>query len=511
MRKLFLKHPNLFLFLTGALATLALPPISILPLMVLSLAFLVHRVSAAQSAREAFAHGAWWGMGYFAVGLYWVSYSLSVDWARFWFYLPLSALGLPALMAFYTGAAAWAVHVTANRISPILKCRPSRLCILTFPIFWTAAELLRGHFFTGYPWNLTGSAFTDVAVLFQSAAVVGIYGLGFIMAVMAALLALACAHVPFRRTALMGITVILIVMVSYGHWRMNAEAQGSKTVRVRVVQPNVPQSEKWQSDLRRQSFETLLDLSSATDEDAPDLIIWPEAATPYILSQQPKAAAAIARRLPASSVLLAGTLRQDAETKTYFNSIEFLTKANGITGHYDKHHLVPFGEYVPFSRYIPIPAIANLFGDMGRGDGAKTITTGGVRISPLICYEAIFPGEVTAHGAAQPQLLVNVTDDSWFGDTRGPVQHLATARARAVEEGLPLIRAANTGVSAIIDRFGNVVDAMPYGAQGILNMPISIATNPVPPPAAHGRFHVWLGLMVLAYAAAAILIVRKFP
>jgi apolipoprotein N-acyltransferase len=240
---------------------------------------------------------------------------------------------------------------------------------------------------------------------------------------------------------------------------------------------------------------------------SPNLVVWPEAAAPYPLGILPQVRVRIAESLPPGAILATGSIRRDEQTRKLYNSIEYLNSRGDILGHYDKFHLVPFGEYMPYSDIIKIPAVAEIFGNLGRGAGPETQSIGGLRISPMICYEAIFPGEVTDNG--NPQLLLNVTDDVWYGNTSGPYQHLAQARARAVEEGLPLIRAANNGVSAAVDRYGRIIQSIPYDAVGYTDAQISIADAPERPPAAKGAFYLWLGLLAAVYLGGGLLLMRE--
>ena len=248
-------------------------------------------------------------------------------------------------------------------------------------------------------------------------------------------------------------------------------------------------------------------LTASPGITAPNLVVWPEAAAPYPLAPLPQVRARIAQALPPGALLATGSIRRDEQTRKLYNSLEYLNSRGEILGHYDKFHLVPFGEYMPYSDVIHIPAVAEIFGNLGRGQGPATQIMNGLRISPMICYEAIFPGEVTDNG--NPQLLLNVTDDVWYGNTSGPYQHLAQARARAVEEGLPLVRAANNGISAVVDRFGHVIQSIPYDAVGYFDAQITIADQPQRPPAANGMFYAWLGLIALVYLTGGLWLMHK--
>jgi len=497
------QHPNACLFVTGALATLALPPVDILPLIFLSLGWLGYQIAEAQTVRQAFVRGGWWALGYFIFGLYWVSFALLINWPTFAWLLPFSILGLPILVSAYIALMAAALFWMASKFR-----NPKRAAILLFPIFWTAAELLRGHLFTGFPWNIIGTTLTDFTPLFLSASVIGVYGLGFVIAATVSLW-LVAPMLPRVTWMLRGCAAaILIVMAAFGAWRMAGTQPPSKTLHVRIVQPNISEEGPHDFARRERILRTLLDLTRLPAAAAPDLIIWPEAAVPFILSEAPNVRTVIARALPPHAILATGSIRRDEKGQLY-NSIEYLDSHGDILGHYDKSHLVPFGEYMPFARYLHIRAVAEFFGDMGRGDGPETQDIAGLRVSPLICYEAIFPGEVIADTSARPELLINVTDDAWYGKTAGPHQHLAEARARAVEEGIPIVRSANTGISAAADPFGRVINDLPFGVAGVIDVGVSLPADAHRPPGAGGKFYFYLAGLMAVYLMGAMALIKK--
>jgi len=491
-------NSNLFTFLAGALAVLALPPINVLPLMFLSIGWLIHQLANATTWKQAATRGWWFGLGYFVVGLYWVSFALFVDWPKFAWLLPFSIFGLPILMTIYVAAMCALLFWLARKFS-----NPKLATILFFPFFWLAGEWLRGTVFTGFPWNLIGESFTEWNWLFQGAAIVGVYGLGFLITLACAMwLASYQINSPFWKFACRAKPIgILIVLAAFGFWRVHQIAP-TRPLQVRIVQPNTSEEGRWDFARRVNIMNTLLRMTDEPATIAPQLVVWPEAATPFIIAQEPNVRSAIARVLPPGAMLATGSIRRDAATRQIFNSMEFVNARGEITGHYDKSHLVPFGEYMPlakyWTKYLHIKAVAEFFGDMGSGSGPETQTVGGVRISPLICYEAIFAGEVIAQNP-RPQLLVNVTEDGWYGNTIGPHQHLAQARARAVEEGIPLVRAANTGISALVDRFGRVEKSLPYGTQGVLDGEIQIPVTDNTPPSAGGHFWIYLGILMAVH------------
>jgi apolipoprotein N-acyltransferase len=489
-------RPNVSMFLAGMLAVLALPPVNILPFIFLSLGWLVLSIAGAQNLRQAFWRGWMWGAGYFIFGWYWISFALRFDWPRFAWLLPLSALALPCAMAIYIGVMGCVIHWLAQKFQN--KKRTKKFwAIFLFPIFFTAFELLRGHLFTGFPWNIIGITLTEYAPLFQTAAIVGEYGLGFIIAASVSVWLISNEISKYKNILRGSVIFVWIIMAAFGFWRLHEPQINTHPLNVRIVQPDTSQEGRWDGARRLKILNTLTMLTASPGILSPNLVVWPEAAAPYPLAPFPPVRQRIAQSLPPGAILATGSIRRDDQTRKLYNSIEYLNTRGDILGHYDKFHLVPFGEYMPYSDVIHIPAVAEIFGNLGRGAGPQTQTINGLRISPMICYEAIFPGEVT--DGNNPQLLLNVTDDVWYGNTSGPYQHLAQARARAVEEGLPLVRAANNGISAAVDRYGRVMQSIPYDAVGYTDAQITVADAPVPPPAAHGMFYAWLGLLALAY------------
>jgi apolipoprotein N-acyltransferase len=276
-------------------------------------------------------------------------------------------------------------------------------------------------------------------------------------------------------------------------------------VRLRLVQPNIEQSLKWRDSERAQIFRTLLALSATQAAAPPTVIVWPEAATPFLFEQSPEARAAAAAILPADGLLITGTPRATPRPgggTQYWNGLIVLDHADRVVGTYDKFHLVPFGEYVPLRRWLPIDKIASGFGEgFSAGPGPRTLQLPGLpSVGPLICYEVIFPGEVVDPGD-RPGWLVNVTNDAWYGDSSGPYQHFASARARAVEQGLPLARAANTGISGVIDPYGRVIARLGLGRAGVIDAALPRA---LPDATIYQRFGGGiLSVLLLAGLAAA--------
>jgi apolipoprotein N-acyltransferase len=453
-------------FLLGVLAAGALPPIDSVPLLVVAFSGLVWLLDGVRAPRAALATGWWFGFGFFLAGLYWVAIALTVDIARFWWLMPFAAAGLPAAFALFTAVATLAAWSAA----------PTGLArIVALAIAWSVAEWLRGHVLTGFPWNLAGYAWAGdfpggLAVL-QATSVVGIYGLSF-LTVLAAALPATLADPGRRRwvPTVAALVAVAAIGVAGGARLMSGSSLDHADVRLRLVQPSIAQSLKWDPAAREANFRAHLALSAQPGN--PNLVIWPEAAATFYLNRHEAARQAIAQVIPPGGLLVTGAPRTDPPPQQpthVWNSLAAIDAAGMLVATYDKFHLVPFGEYVPLRGVLPIEKVTAGTVDFSAGPGPQTLTLPGFpAVGPLICYEVIFPAAVTEPGA-RPDWLLNLTNDAWYGRSSGPYQHFAIARTRAVEEGLPLVRAANNGISGVFDAYGRVRARLGLDAVGALD------------------------------------------
>ncbi|MEK7264591.1 MAG: apolipoprotein N-acyltransferase [Pseudomonadota bacterium] len=463
-------------FLAGAAAALAQAPFYFLPLLAVGFSALLLLVDGARlaprPARSGFVSGWFFGFGYFLVGLYWVAYSFLVQAEEFAWMAPIAVCGLPAFLALFTGgAAALAAKSKASGWR--------RVFALSFAVM--LAEYARGHVLSGLPWNLPGQALAGSAVGAQSAAIWGVYGLS----LAALLLAMAPAALASggARGLLKGAAIALagtLALYGAGAARLAMVNPGEYSdVFVRIVQPNIPQREKIDNDFWQQNYERQIDLSAAPGPSSGKLfILWPENAVP-VIDEVKEGLDALSARLPKNAVLIAGAVRRItgvAGPTLYYNSISVIAETDAgraPVAHYDKHHLVPFGEYLPLYGVLKKVGLSELtpYGDDGftPGAGPKTIrTAGGPAFAPLVCYEAIFPGKVYPKGD-RPDWIATVTNDSWFGDSSGPRQHFDQARLRAIETGLPMARSANSGVSGLFDALGREIARVPLYKAGVID------------------------------------------
>ncbi len=313
--------------------------------------------------------------------------------------------------------------------------------------------------FTGFPWNLSGMGWAFSAHTLQLAYWVGIYGLSALTLALAVLPAAYCQG--YRRVAVAGACMGLLLFGG-GALRVVFAPPPSfvEGVRLRLVQPNIPQNQKWARESATEHLRLLMEMS---EDPQATHILWPEAAVPFPLGADPALERLLAGQMAPGQWLLTGGLR--VEKEKLFNALLAINTA-GIQAAYDKHHRVPFGEYIPLRGILPLDTLAHGLGDIDAGEGTRSLALSGTPpFSPLICYESIFSGEVT-DGTAR--WLLVLTNDAWFGRSSGPYQHFALARVRAVEEGLPLVRVANTGISGVVDGYGRILATLPLGARDVL-------------------------------------------
>ena len=493
-------------FVAGAIGVLAMPPFDFFPAMVVPMCVAVWLIDGSQrarsgtglsrravlaTAREAATAGWWLGLGYFLAGVWWIGAAFLVEADRFAWLLPFAVLGLPCYLALFT-AAGFALA------SLLWSSGGTRVLALAAGL--GLAEWLRGHVLTGFPWNAFGMALGDNLILAQLGSCIGIYGLTIVAIALFAAPATLIDKAGTRRRWLASPTVVAIAalagLAAFGTLRLSGDKVGFvPNVKLRIMQPDVAQGATFRPQNGKEILQDYLQLSDrATSPQTSGIadvthLIWPESAFPFILSREPEALAEIARFLPKGSVLITGAARADEGAPDpvtgsrihYFNAIQVVDSDGAILDSYDKVHLVPLGEYVPlrslFER-LGLESMVSIPGGFDAGPEHRLLSIPGLPpVVPLICYEAIFPDEVAPADGARGGLLLNVTDDGWFGMTTGPYQHFAQARLRAIEEGLPLVRAANTGISAIVDPYGRILAQLPLGQKDVLDgrLPQNIA------------------------------------
>jgi len=496
-----LVYGYLRVFLLGLVTALAMPPASVFFVLFFTISGLLFTLDQFQfaSKKQIFLLGWYFGWGYFIAGLYWVSFALKIDLARFFWLIPFAVVGLPALMALYTAFTVLFTHLTKTR--GLARC-------MAFSILWAAFEWLRGNLFTGFPWNLLGYSWMNCPSILQSVSVTGIYGLSLITLIISTMPYAYFSSRPSRLTRpfVALITGIFLLITIAGYWRLSgAPFQGNQGEVVRIVQPNIKQDNKWNPLLTRDNFFALINLSKAPSKRAIKYLIWPESATSFFLNESPQALGMIAQHLSPQSMLFTGAPRRQSgvqgETTKIWNSLLVINHKGQVLKSYDKAHLVPFGEYVPFRDYLPSWIGKVTYGalDYSVGEGVRTFTLPNFKsFSPLICYEVIFPGKVISRQDQRPKWLLNITNDGWYGYTSGPFQHAAISQVRAIEEGVPLVRAANTGISMVIDPYGRNIASLGLNEKGVIDASLPEALPHPTLYAQYGNKILFLMFLVLA-------------
>jgi apolipoprotein N-acyltransferase len=481
-----MRLPLFLALLLGLIAALALPPLYILPALWISLPGLVALIGRARTAREAGLIGLAFGFGLNLVGLYWITEPILIEAAQFWWLVPFAVPGLSLMVGLFIAvpsALAWKAPAGLARI-------------LVLAGTWTLADLGLQFAFTGFPWNLWG---TDVALpgfvgslLIQPAAWIGVLGLTLLVVLAASLPALG------RRGAFASL-IMMLIWAGAGGARLAAAHPAPPTAMVGIIQGDGTAEFAADRDAALALFRRYLALSAAAvararAEDGghlPVVLLWPETASPFLLQTDAGARQAIAETVGPGVTVIAGMLRFGSGDSIY-NSLGAVQGPGPLAAVYDKWHLVPFGEYQP--AWLPMQILPGQ--GFSRGPGPETLHLPGMPpVGPIICYESLFSGQIIKE-SDRPDWIALSTNDAWFGDSSGPRQHLAASRMRAVEEGLPLARAANTGISALFDASGREVARLGMERQGILVAPLP---GPLP-PTIFSRLGLWtpalLGLLV---------------
>ncbi len=480
------RHHGL-VFLLGALTSLALPPANFWPMIFITIPIFISILDdrALMNSlpitrfKAGFASGWWLAFGYFVTSLYWIGASMLVEADKFAIFIPLAVLALPAGLAIFWGLA-------VGLCLMVWQKGPLRIVVLAS--FLAGFEWLRGHVFTGFPWNTIGYISDGFEGINQLASIIGVYGLSFLIILWAGI---PVCFTEKKSTWVFGLALTL-TLISSVLWGMQRESQAlvshkettlKKPVIIRIVQANIAQIQKWDPQYKQANINLYFSLSQAKNNGLSlsnvDILVWPESALPLLYQESLDVQNRINAILPKRTLLIMGALRRDltkrdAKGRSYaYNSVLAINNNGQTLASYDKSHLVPFGEYLPGEKILAplgIRKIVDVPYGFNAGPGASTISISGYPpFSSMICYEIIFPRDVI-DAKNRPKWIVNVTNDAWFGNTAGPYQHLVQARFRAIETGLPVVRAANTGISALIGPYGDVSSQLKLGQQGVLDV-----------------------------------------
>ena len=425
-------------------------------------------LSESTQGRRAFACGWAFGFGYFLLGLYWISNAMLVDIGELWWLYPFALSGLPALLALFWGAALWGLQK--------LGAQGLKRALL-FAVIFAVTEWLRGHLLTGLPWLLLGYLWVDVEAVRSMAAVGGIYSLTLWALLLAALpYAFIQSHSKRERGVVLALALLWVLLpVGSAAYVEALPVQTGEALKLRLIQPNIEQSMKFNPAAREANFAQLLEMTAKPGDY--QVALWPESATSYLLDERADLRARIAQALPKGGYLVSGVVHRDG-FGAFYNSVQVFDSHSATRATYDKQHLVPFGEFIPLHNYLPLPAIAAGI-NFSAGPGPRTLLVDALPgFSPLVCYDVIFPSRIS--GIPAPQWLLNVTNDAWYGNSHGPYQHLDISRLRAVEEGRSLVRVANSGISAIVNIRGNIETKIPLSTLGLTDYRLETQTIDTP-------------------------------
>jgi apolipoprotein N-acyltransferase len=502
----------------GALSALAMAPFNAWPVLFVTFPVAVWLIDGAAAGRwrgvpAAAMSGFWFGLGYFVPGLYWIGYAFLVDAPTFAWLMPFAVLGLPAYLALFSAFGFALARLLWTRDA-------SRLLALAISL--TLGEWLRGHVLTGFPWNAFGYALSEPLALAQTASLIGLWGMTFLcVAIFASPAVLIDGSSRGRKPWIAPVIALLLLgaMGIFGAVRLTLLPTIMTKVKLRIMQPNLQQDVRFNYSAKAdvmQKYLTLSDRASgpqSTGVRDAQILIWPESAFPFFLTREADAMAQIADLLPKGTVLITGSVRAPdvppgVRITRAYNSIYIIDHDGSVLSVYDKLHLVPFGEYLPFQdlmEKLGFVQLTKVQGGFIPGTRRRALEIPDApRALPLICYEAIFPGNVAARDD-RPGWIINLTNDGWFGISTGPYQHLQQARMRAIEEGLPVVRAANTGISAVIDPEGRIVARLGLGIEGVLDASLPTAI----PPTVYARFGD-VPAATIVFAALLLVIRRRF-
>ena len=476
-----LKNKFFIAFLAGAFCVFAFAPFQLFFTAIISIsAFYYFLEKKTDKAKQAFYLGFFYGFGYFLAGIHWIAISLLVDASSFAWLIPFALTLIPGILAIYFALMALCYF----KITQKIKCKYHYQKILIFAILWLIFEILRANLFTGFPWNLIGYIWLFSINISQIANIFGIYGLSFFAVIICLFPALFFDKNPKKIDKIFAVILAILMVMSffYGLFYIKKNNQNNiSDINLRLVQGNIKQEMKWRSDEKYRNFIKHIELTNSRGIEDIDAVIWSETAIPYIVDSgdedlMRELKKALPRKNNISGNLISGALRADftdeskIEISQAYNSIVLIDE-NGLNSFYDKSHLVPFGEYLPFINKITDGAVG-----FGEGDGPKELQAKAFSFSPLVCYEIIFSNKIIAKNS-DPDLIVNLTNDSWFGNSIGPYQHLASAQMRAIEYATSVARVANSGITAFIDPFGRIIDRIELNKTAILDVKLVKKNN----------------------------------
>lgn len=467
-------------FIAGAICSLSFAPFHFFPAAIFSLSAFYFLLENENKKKQIFWLAWCYGFGYFLSGVYWIAISLLVDAAQFAWLIPFALTLIPGVLAIYLALFALSYKFFIKKFLFIKTYQK----IIVFAVLWLIFEILRSFLFTGFPWNLLGYIWSFSDNLTQLSNIFSVWGLS-LFAVLICLFPTLFLDFKKNKISLIKVNagdkifgtflfLLLIFSFFYGqNYIDNRKIIAHEDKKLRLVQGNIQQDLKWDAQQKYQNFLKHITLTNSKDLNLVKMVIWSETAVPYAIDDNGDLLDKLKLATPDEGALVTGAVRvnysKSDEIESVWNSV-FAIEKSGVVGYYDKHHLVPFGEYVPLQKYFPfISKITDGAIGFSEGEGPKTVKTSSLSFSPLLCYEVIFPDKIIDK-KNRPDLLINLTNDAWFGKSSGPYQHFDMAKMRAVEYGISLARVANTGITAFFDPFGRVVKKIDLNEEGIIDV-----------------------------------------
>ncbi len=457
-----IKHQKTALFLSGVLASTGFAPIYAVPVFMACLCFCFYLLDQAKTYKQSAVKGYLFGFGFFSAGFYWIANALLIDAATFGWLYPITLLA--------TGACFGVFFIFPFMVWHFFKT-PNVFCkVSAFSCVMVLMEYLRSFLFSGFPWNMIGSMWGFSDIMIQTASIWGTYGLSFML-----LFLTGSVYALFQKKYKASFSIIFSVlsfMIVFGLWRLGVYEDVLSNLKVRLVQPSIAQDMKWDRQALEEHVKTYVDMSRKDGFGDVKFVVWGETATAFNPKDSTYWQKVISRAVPQNGYLMTGVLRYDELNDKLYNSMSVIDDKGETLEFYDKSHLVPFGEYIPFREYLPswVRPVANQIADFSVGEKYKILKVSGLpTFGALICYEIIFPDEII-HRKNKPSFVVLVSNDGWYGNSSGPYQHFLSARLRAVEEGITVVRSANNGISAVIGPLGQVLGKIGLNEVGALDV-----------------------------------------
>ncbi|MBR1825881.1 MAG: apolipoprotein N-acyltransferase [Alphaproteobacteria bacterium] len=459
-------HPKMTALLLGVLLTAALPPFYYTVALFIAFAGAMFLAYRNEKFCTLAAIGYWFGFGYFGAGFYWIGNALLIDVVQTGWLYPI---------ALFLNGAFFGLFVILPFMATKLGRNVVTKSMLLAAVWCLVSEWLRGFLLTGFPWNPVSSMLTFSPAMMHILSLFGTYGVSLILVFLASVPAIWLVKPNKMRFYTAGSFVLCVwlgIWIYGGHVLENRpKIPDGQSLVVRLVQPSIPQTLKWNRETLEENLRTYIDLSKENDNGYVDFTVWGETAYPYDIEYDYNHNRMLTSAVPPYGYLITGFLRRehDGYKHTAYNSFAVVNKKGEPVGWYDKSHLVPFGEFLPFRKYLPdwVKPLASVVAEFGRGEKYKILQVGDYpAFAPLICYEVIFSDEVVKKGLAKPTWAVVLTNDGWYGISAGPYQHLAAAQMRAAEEGISIVRSANSGISAVINPYGEIKALLPLGTRG---------------------------------------------